>query len=54
METERPNIKGQEIHQGNSPLHVYFSDLESIIPIPVAQKDEGIIPKHRGTGINLW
>lgn len=44
METERPNIKGQEIHQGNSPLHVYFSDLESIVPIPVAQKDEGMIP----------
>lgn len=23
----------EEIHQGNSPLHVYFSDLESIVPI---------------------
>lgn len=54
METERLNIKDQEIHQGNSPLHVYFSDLESVIPIPVAQKDEGIIPKYRVTGINLW
>ena len=54
METERLNIKDQEIHQGNSPLPVYFSDLESVIPIPVAQKDEGIIPKYRVTGINLW
>lgn len=53
METERLNIKGQEIHQGNRPLHVFFSDLESVTAIPVAQNDEGIIPKYRGTGIHL-
>lgn len=53
METERLNIKGQEIHQGNGPLHEYFSHLESVPPTRIAQNDEGTVSKYRGIGMNF-
>lgn len=53
METERSIIKGQEIHHSNRPLHEYLPDLESVAPILIARNDEGMVPKYRGTGMNL-
>ena len=53
IETERLNIKGQEIHEGNGPLREYSPYLESVPPTHIAQNDEGTVSKYRGTGMNF-